>query len=98
MPDCFRLDRRSLSVQLFSRDRHVLRRLMQDHAFERIELALPCSTRERAPGRLIAGVPTHADAGRTEIDILGVIFAIELRRQQADYVHLCGAAEARELL
>src|SRR5262249_25579020 len=62
-------------------------RLVKDHTFQRIELALPGGLIERAHGLSVAGLPTHADAGGTKIDVLGVVFVLELRRQQAHDVH-----------
>ena len=63
------------------------RLLMKNDARERIELADPGRTIKHRLGVNIARVPALHDAGRTEIDVLGVVLAIELRRQQPHHMH-----------
>ena len=71
---------------------------MQDEAFDGIELALPRCLRDQAARIGIAGLPPRSDAGRTEVDILRVILAIERRREQANHVHAREAAISRQIL
>src|SRR6516165_2970157 len=69
---------------------------MKDHARERIELAVPRRAFERRLGMRVASIPAALDAGRAEIDVLGVGLAIELRRLKADHVHSCLTTIARQ--
>src|SRR5882672_5277990 len=57
--------------------------IVQQDAFERIDLALPWATRDRVLSIGVTGGPAFADAVRCEVDVLGVIFAIKSRREQA---------------
>ena len=60
---------------------------MKDHARERIELAVPRRAFERRLGMSVARIPAPLDAGRAEIDVLGVGLAIVFRRLQAHHMH-----------
>src|SRR5258708_32972555 len=60
---------------------------MKNDPRERIELADPRRTIKHRPGVNITRVPALHDAGRTEIDVLGMVLAIELRRQQPHHMH-----------
>src|SRR4051794_36830485 len=68
--------------------RHHFHLFVQNDAGERIELTDPRRATQYLPCVGIPSVPALPDAGRTEIDVLGVVFAIELRSQQPDHVHL----------
>ena len=70
---------------------------MQDHALKWIEFALPCGLVERAHGGGIARLLAHADAGWTEIDVLGVVLVVESGRHQAHDVHARDSAVTLEL-
>src|SRR5215468_10084286 len=61
---------------------------MEDHALDRIELSPPWRPLERPHCGLVTCLPAHADSGWTEIDILGVVFVLETRRQEAHDMHL----------
>jgi hypothetical protein len=61
--------------------------LVKHDAGERIELADPGRARQYRPRMRIAGVPALLDAIRAEVDVLGMGFAIELRREQAHHMH-----------
>src|SRR6266436_5174338 len=71
----------------FGRGGHDFHLLVKNNARERIELASPGRTIENRPGMGISGLPSLPDAGRTEVDVLGVVLAIELRRQQPHHMH-----------
>src|SRR5712672_1270424 len=73
-------------------------RFMQDHALERIEFAAPRGVIERTHRRLVTCVPTPANPGCTEINVLGVVLVLEPRGQQPDNVHARQAAVARKFL
>ncbi len=75
------IGRRCLPETSLRRKRHPFHLLMQNNPRERIELADPGRAIEYRLGVRITGVPALHDAGRTEIDVLGVVLAIELRRQ-----------------
>ena len=55
----------------------IRRRLVQDHAVEQAELAEPGLLRERPLGVGVTGLPARADAGRREVDVLGVALVVE---------------------
>src|SRR5450631_3598019 len=81
---------KSLPVGILPRSRRSLRRrvhdlrlLVKNNTRKRIELADPGRTIENRLGMSVAGVPALHDTGRAEIDVLCVILAIELRRQEA---------------
>src|SRR5215204_3316008 len=61
--------------------------LVQDDAFEWIDIVLPRCLIECSHGRLVSRLPAGADAGRTEVDILCVIFVLKLRGKQPHHVH-----------
>src|SRR6185437_12704673 len=61
-----------LDIDLFGSLQHLGRRLVKDHAFQRVDFALP-GRLLKSPRRLgVACFPALADAGRAEVDILGV--------------------------
>src|SRR3977135_512883 len=63
--------------------RHSIRFLfMQNNAFERITRVLPGFALQHTRGVGIAGFPAAADTLRTEVDVLGVIFVFQTRRQE----------------
>src|SRR5262249_51161650 len=47
--------------------------LMQDTAFELVEGAAPRRRLNGAPGAGVASLPAHANAGRAEVHVLGVV-------------------------
>ena len=71
---------------------------MKNDSREWIELADPGRTIENSPGMRIASVPALPEAGRTEIDVLGVVLTIELRRQQSHHMHPRRTTVARQFL
>src|SRR5260370_13197 len=79
-----------------TRHLHVRRWIMQDHALEWIEFALPRCLVERPHGGGVARFLTHADARPTEIEVLGEILVAESRRHQAHDVHAGHAAVTLE--
>src|SRR3712207_2277035 len=72
--------------------------LVQDEALHRIKLAGPGSQFQDAAGVGIPSLPAFANAARAEVDVFGVILAIQRRRQQANHVHAGQAAISRQLL
>ena len=56
--------------------------LVQDEALDRVEVARPGSQLEHPVRVGIAGLPAAADAGGAEVDVLGVVLAIEGRGEQ----------------
>ena len=87
---------RSCSVSLGG-ERPELLGFVQDHPGEWIELAEPGLAREHRLGVSVPRVPTLLDAGGAEIDVLGVVLAIELRSKQLHHVHPGLAAIAYQL-
>src|SRR5215831_4229018 len=87
-----------LVTALFRSLHHFCSRFVQNDTLLGIELAIPRRLLERAHGLCVAGLPAHADAGRAEIDVFGVVFVRKLRRQQAHNMHGCMAAVGRERL
>src|SRR5574338_1372989 len=85
------LDHRRAFVDLILVD------LMDEDASQRIDLAIPGLLLDRAPHVVVAGLPAPADAIGTEIDVLGVVLAIEPRGQQPNQMHGGAAAIGREL-
>src|SRR5690242_6186295 len=71
---------------------------MQDHAVEQTPLPDPRLSLERAPGVGMTGLPAAADAGRGEVDVLGMGLIAELRAQQTHHMHARVAAVAGQLL
>src|SRR5690349_13015759 len=51
----------------------ILSQFVQNHAIERIELALPCGPFDLASGLLISCVPAPANSSFAEVDILSVV-------------------------
>ena len=70
---------------------------MQNDPGERIELADPWRTIEHRPGMGVTGLPTLHDTRAAEIDIFGVVLALELRGEQPHHMHPGWAAVARQL-
>src|SRR5581483_12046205 len=68
--------------------------LVQDYTLQGIEVALPWLPLDRTPRVGQAGFPALGDAGRREIDVLGVVLVGQARCQQAHDVHACEAAPA----
>ena len=71
---------------------------MQVEALARIDVGPPRLFGERLPRVTKARLPAHANAGLAEVYVLGVIFAVDLRRQQSHDVHSREAAVACDLL
>src|SRR6266513_775725 len=76
--------KRARSLRRF---RHHYRLLVKNDTRERIELADPGRAIEHGLGVGITAIPALHDAGWTEVDVLGVVLAIELRRQQPHDMH-----------
>ena len=87
----------SRDLRLFRRLRHDFHLLVEDDAGKRIELADPGLLFEHRFGVAVTGVPALHDAGRAEIDVLGVVLAAELRGEQPHHMHPGRAAIAGEL-
>jgi hypothetical protein len=66
----------------FGRPDDVRRRRVQDNAFKGIACVVPRRPLQRTSRIRIARLPAQANPRRTEIDILGVVFIIEPRRQK----------------
>src|SRR5260221_2890934 len=88
MPFGSRFDARTL-CSLFGR-------FVDQRALQRIDVADPGLLGDDPLGMLVARLPAAADAGAREIDVLGVVLAVEPRRQQAHEMHRGGAAVAQE--
>src|SRR5207249_10076185 len=85
------------SAYLLRRFRHDLHLLVENDAGERIELTDPGLPFEHRLGMAVTGVPALHDAGRAEIDVLGVVLAAELRSEQPHHMHPGRAAITGEL-
>src|SRR5258708_31282182 len=72
-------------------------RFVRQHALQRIDVADRGLVGDDPLGMLVAGLPAAADAGAGEIDVLGVVLAVEPRRQQAHEMHRGAAAVAEHL-
>ena len=70
---------------------------MQNHTLKGIEFALPRGLIERAQGSEVASLLALADAGSTEIDVLGEVLVVESRRQQPHNMHARDTAVILEL-
>src|SRR5258708_17676024 len=73
----------------FRRLRQDLRLVVKDDPREWIEFADPGRSLENRSGVRVTGIPALPDAGWTEIDVLGVALAVELRTLQLHHIHLC---------
>src|SRR6476646_9704656 len=62
-------------------------RLVQDHAVEHAKLAKPSLPLERAVGFGITRLPTLTEAGRREVDVLGVALMGNARGEQPHHMH-----------
>ena len=70
-----------------------------DHdALQHVDVALPRLFRQHALAMLVSGLPAGADACAGEVDVLGVVLAVEPRRKQPDQVHDRAAAIGGEFL
>src|SRR5688572_11618086 len=67
---------------MFHRLRFIVH-VMNEHAAQGIDIAVPGLPVDHAPDIVVAGLPPRADAFGAEIDVLGVIVEVEARRQQA---------------
>src|SRR5262245_4328427 len=76
-----------LPISLFGSLQHPGVGLVQDHPIEWIELAIPRRLLEHARGLGVARLPALADAGGAEVDVLGVILVLKLRREQPHHMH-----------
>ena len=65
---------------------------VQNYAFHRIEFILPGSSFQNSRRVGITRVPSHPDALRAEIDVLGVTLVFESRSQQRHDMHAGNAA------
>ena len=83
---------------LFARRRGVRLWIVQNDAFERIAIIVPCRPLQRAHRIGIARFPALTNAARAEVDILGVVFIVEPRRKQPHDVHLRPAAILGQIL
>jgi hypothetical protein len=54
--------------------------LVDQDAAQRVDVAVPGLLLDRAPDIVVAGLPAPADAIGAEVDVLGVVLAIEPRR------------------
>jgi hypothetical protein len=65
----------------FGGERRQVLGFVKDDTRQRIELAGPWLAREHRLGVRIACFPTLPDSGLAEIDVLGVILAVQLRSE-----------------
>src|SRR3981189_1862819 len=72
--------------------------LMDDHARQCVDRAFPRLVFEDLPRMVMAGLPASFDAGAREVDVLGVVLAIEAGQQEPHQVHERAAAILREIL
>src|SRR2546426_5909037 len=68
--------------------------LMDDHAFHRVDGLLPGLAREHLLRVGVAGLAARGDAGGREVDVLAVVVALELGREEAHDMHGGAAAVA----
>src|SRR3989454_10765203 len=68
--------------------------LMDDHAFHRVDRLLPWPAREHLLRVGVAGLAARGDAGGREVDVLGVVVALQLGGEEAHDVHRGAAAVA----
>src|SRR5208337_1115798 len=73
------------------------RRLVQDKAFEGIEVGLPRLLLQHATSVRVARVAAPLDARAAEVDVLGVVLAPEHGGQKPDDMHARHAAVGRHL-
>src|SRR2546427_11118405 len=67
---------------------------MDDHAFHRVDRLLPGLAREHLLRVGVAGLAARGDAGGREVDVLAVVVALELGREEAHDMHGGAAAVA----
>ena len=60
---------------------------MQDKAFERIDVTVPRFPLQRVASVRVARLPAPSDSRRAEVDVLGVVLAVDPWGQQSDDVH-----------
>src|SRR5438105_250600 len=72
-------------------------RLVDDYALGRIDRLRPRSTIEHLTGIVVSRLPSHTYAFRREVDVLGVVLAVEVRCVQSRHVHGRTAAPAGQL-
>src|SRR2546425_11557327 len=65
---------------------------MDDHAFHRVDRLLPGLAREHLLRVGVAGLAARGDAGGREVDVLAVVVALELGREEAHDMHGGAAA------
>jgi hypothetical protein len=70
-----------------SGERRQILGFVKDDTRQRIELAHPRLAREHRLRVRLACFPTLPDSGLAEIDVLGVVLVVQLRREQLDHVH-----------
>src|SRR3569832_28023 len=70
---------------------------VQNEAFDRVDGFSPGFCLQHALRVGITGVPARTDSVRAEIDVARVVFAMHLRRKQANHMHAGKAAIARDL-
>jgi hypothetical protein len=77
---------------------NVCLRIVQNDALERIAIIVPRRPSQRPDRIRVSSFSPQTNAGRAEVDILGVVFIVEPRRKQAHDVHLCPAAVLHQVL
>src|SRR5262249_29264166 len=72
-------------------------KFMEVKPLDWIDVRFPGRCLERPAGVAETGCPTPLNAVSTEVDVLGVIFAVEARREQAHDMHASEASIVRHL-
>src|SRR5437762_12665073 len=72
--------------------------VVDDHALDGVDRRTPRSSFQHPFGVSVAGLPTRANTRRREVDVFGVILAVDLRRNQTDDMHRRLASPRRKLL
>ena len=80
----------------FGGERRQILGFVKNHTRQRVELALPRLARQHCLRVRVACFPTPPDSGLAEIDVLGVIVMVQLRREQLDHMHAGLAAIAQQ--
>src|SRR5438034_10384161 len=72
--------------------------VVDDHALDGVDRRTPRGGSQHPFGVRVTGLPTCANARRCEVDVFGVILAINLRRNEPDDMHRRLASPRRKLL
>src|SRR6266550_985532 len=72
--------------------------VVDDHALDGVDRRTPRSGFQHPFGVGVAGLPTRANTRWREVDVFGVVLAVDLRRNQTDDMHRRLASPRRKLL